>query len=196
MFQRYALYTTSYTTLTPTPVAGRFRRRSATARLLGSRIRIPLRSCMFVSCECGYVLYVAASTTSWSLVQGSSNVCVCLTVCDLETYRIPCLLQTPEGHYCFHNSPQLEPILSQINPVHSILLYFNILFIIIIIIMGRDNSVDIVTRYELDGPGIESRRGRVFPHSPRRPWGSPPTVGTGSFPGVKRPGCGVNHPHP
>jgi hypothetical protein len=31
--------------------------------------------------------------------------------------------------------------------------------------MGRDNSVGIATRYELDGLGIESRWGRDFPHS-------------------------------
>jgi hypothetical protein len=52
MFQRSVLYTTSYKTLTPIPVAVWFRRRSAAARLLGSRVRIPLRVCMFVSREC------------------------------------------------------------------------------------------------------------------------------------------------
>ena len=34
--------------------------------------------------------------------------------------------------------------------------------------MGRESSVGIATRYELDGPGIESRWGRDFPH-PSRP---------------------------
>ena len=34
--------------------------------------------------------------------------------------------------------------------------------------MGRDSSVGIATRYGLDGPGIESRWGRDFPH-PSRP---------------------------
>ena len=38
----------------------------------------------------------------------------------------------------------------------------------IIIIMGRDSSVGIATRYWLDGPRIESRWGRDFP-SPSRP---------------------------
>ena len=33
---------------------------------------------------------------------------------------------------------------------------------------GRDSSVGIATRYELEGPGIESRWGRDFPH-PSRP---------------------------
>ena len=33
--------------------------------------------------------------------------------------------------------------------------------------VGRDSSVGIATRYGLDGPGIESRRGRDFPHLSR-----------------------------
>jgi hypothetical protein len=45
--------------------------------------------------------------------------------------------------------------------------------------MGRDNVVGIATRYELDGPGIESRWGRDFQH-PSRP----------------APGRGVDHPPP
>jgi hypothetical protein len=31
-------------------------------------------------------------------------------------------------------------------------------------IVGRDSAVGIATCYELDGPGIESRWGRDFPH--------------------------------
>jgi hypothetical protein len=34
-------------------------------------------------------------------------------------------------------------------------------------IVGWDSSVGIATRYELDGPGIESRWGRDFPHQSR-----------------------------
>ena len=33
--------------------------------------------------------------------------------------------------------------------------------------MGQDSSVDIATRYGLDGPGIESRWRRDFPHLSR-----------------------------
>ena len=40
-----------------------------------------------------------------------------------------------------------------------------IIIIIIIIIVARDNSVGVATRYGLDGPGIESRWGRKFPHT-------------------------------
>jgi hypothetical protein len=37
------------------------------------------------------------------------------------------------------------------------------------VILGRDSSVGITTRYRLDCPGIESRWGREFPHPPRLP---------------------------
>jgi len=42
------------------------------------------------------------------------------------------------------------------------------IIIFIIIKWGWDIAVDIATRYGLDGPGIESRWGRDFPH-PSRP---------------------------
>ena len=61
---------------------------------------------------------------------------------------------------------------------------------------GRDSSVGIATRYGLDGLGIESQWGsRFFPPVNTGPGGHPAsyTTGTGSFPGVKRPGHGVNH---
>jgi hypothetical protein len=58
--------------------------------------------------------------------------------------------------------------------------------------VGRDGSVRVATRYGLDGPGIESRWRRDFPHPSRPVLGS--TMGIGSFPGVKRPGRGVDHP--
>ena len=47
--------------------------------------------------------------------------------------------------------------------------------------------------------GIESRWGRDFPHPSRTALGPYPasyTMGTGSFPGVKGPGRGVDHPPP
>jgi hypothetical protein len=55
---------------------------------------------------------------------------------------------------------------------------------------GGDSSVGIATRYRLDGPRIESRAlGQTG-------LGAHPasfTMGSGSFPGVKRPGRGVDH---
>jgi hypothetical protein len=62
---------------------------------------------------------------------------------------------------------------------------------------GWDSVVGIETRYGLDRPGIEFRWGRDFPHPSRLALGAYPafnTLGTGSFPGVKRPGRGVDHP--
>jgi hypothetical protein len=66
--------------------------------------------------------------------------------------------------------------------------------------VGRDSSVGIATRYGMDGPGIEFRWGRGFPHPSRPALGAHPssyTMGTGSLPGVKRPRRGVDYPnHP
>ena len=59
---------------------------------------------------------------------------------------------------------------------------------------GRDNSVDIATRYRLDGPGIESRRGWDFPHPSRPALG--PTQPPVSFPGVKWLRCSVHSAPP
>jgi hypothetical protein len=44
-------------------------------------------------------------------------------------------------------------------------------------IVGRVSAVGIATRYGLDGPGIESRWGRDFPHSSRPTlWPTQPPV--------------------
>jgi len=64
---------------------------------------------------------------------------------------------------------------------------------------GPDNSVGIATLYGLDGPGIESRWGgaRLSASVQTGPGAHPAshTIGTGSFPGVKRPGRD-DHPLP
>ena len=64
--------------------------------------------------------------------------------------------------------------------------------------MGRDSSVGIATRSGLDGPGIESRwEGARFSAPVQTGPGAhlaSCTVGTGSFPEVKRPGRGADHP--
>ena len=61
---------------------------------------------------------------------------------------------------------------------------------------GWDSSVGKATRYGLDGLGIEARWGLDIPHLsiPADAHPASYTLGTGSFPGVKRPGRGVNHP--
>ena len=60
--------------------------------------------------------------------------------------------------------------------------------------MGRDSVVGLATCYELDGTGIESRWGRDFEHPSRPAYPASCTIGTGSSPGVKQPGRGVDHP--
>ena len=64
---------------------------------------------------------------------------------------------------------------------------------------GRVSSVSIATRYGLDGPGIGSRWGVRFSATFQNgPEAQPASyiMGTGTFPGVKRPGRGVDHPPP
>ena len=65
--------------------------------------------------------------------------------------------------------------------------------------VGRDSAVGVVTGYGLNGPGIESRWGRDFPHSSTLFLGTLPafcTVGTGSFPGSKVAGAWLWPPTP
>jgi hypothetical protein len=65
-------------------------------------------------------------------------------------------------------------------------------------VMGHDSSVGIATCYGLDGPGMESQWGARFSAPVQTSPGAHPAsyaMGTGSFPGLKRPGRGV-HPHP
>jgi hypothetical protein len=52
------------------------------------------------------------------------------------------------------------------------------------------------TRYGLDGPGIEFRWRLLFAHVQTGPGAHPAsyTMGFGYFPGIKRPGRGVDHP--
>jgi hypothetical protein len=66
-------------------------------------------------------------------------------------------------------------------------------------VCGPGSSVGIATDYGLDGPGIESRwRRGFFAHVQAGPGSHSAycTMGTGSFPGVKRPGRGADHPLP
>ena len=65
--------------------------------------------------------------------------------------------------------------------------------------VGRDSAVGIGTHCGLDGPGIESRWGRDFPHPsiPALVPTQPPVQWVQvSLPAVKRPGGGIEHtPH-
>jgi len=63
----------------------------------------------------------------------------------------------------------------------------------------EDSSVGITTGYGLDGSGDRIPVGARFLALVQTGPGAYPsscTVGTGSFPGVKRPGRGVDHPPP
>jgi len=70
-------------------------------------------------------------------------------------------------------------------------LYYHLTYV------DRDSSVGIATRYGLEGSGIEFQWGARFSAPVQTlPGGHPAsyTMGTGSFPGVKRPGRDVDHP--
>jgi len=63
--------------------------------------------------------------------------------------------------------------------------------------VGRGSSVGIATRYSLDGPGIESQWEARFStpvQTSPGAYAASRAKDTRSFPGVKRPGGGVDHP--
>jgi hypothetical protein len=63
--------------------------------------------------------------------------------------------------------------------------------------VGLDTVVSKMTQYELDGPGIEPRWGRFFPHPSRpavKPNQSPVHWVPGFFHGMQRSGRVVDHP--
>ena len=62
--------------------------------------------------------------------------------------------------------------------------------------MGQDSSVGIAARYGLDGPGIEFRWGRDFLQLSLGPTQPPVRWVIGSFPGLKQPRHGIDHPPP
>jgi len=66
-------------------------------------------------------------------------------------------------------------------------------------VVGRNSAVGVATRYGLDGRGTESRWGAKFSAPAQTGFGAHPAsykMSTGSFPRVKRPGRGVDHPPP
>jgi hypothetical protein len=65
--------------------------------------------------------------------------------------------------------------------------------------VDRDSAVDVATRYGLDDSVIDSRWGRDFSAHFQTVPGvhlASYTMDNGYFPGVKRPGRGVDHPPP
>ena len=64
--------------------------------------------------------------------------------------------------------------------------------------VGQDSAVGTTTHYGVDGPGIEYPWGEIFCTRSDWFWGAPSLLYNGYrvFPGVKRPGHGVDHtPH-
>jgi hypothetical protein len=62
-----------------------------------------------------------------------------------------------------------------------------------------ENSVGVATGYGMDGPGMDPGGGARFSTASQTGRGAhsaPYTMGTGSFPGLKRPVRGVDHPPP
>jgi len=67
----------------------------------------------------------------------------------------------------------------------------SIIIIIIVVIVGRDSSVGIATRYRLHGPGSSPGGGEIFRTCPDRSWGPPSLLYNGYrvFPECKAPGA-------
>jgi hypothetical protein len=125
--------------------------------------------------------------------------------CDIK--KIPRVWRKPGVHYCVHKSTLLVPTLSHMNPMHTLPSYFvNIHF--------KINPFKALWFHYVP-PALTLENSTFYPHSasgdriPVRARFSAPvqtgpgaypafyTTGTGSFPGVKRPGRGVDHqPHP
>jgi hypothetical protein len=100
---------------------------------------------------------------------------------------------TPSLRYTslYFTSPHFTTII-YLKPVSENYLAYNVS-------SGSGSSVGIATGYGLDGPRIEFHWGlRFFAHVQTGPGAHPAscTMGTGSFPGVKRSGRCADHPPP
>jgi hypothetical protein len=96
----------------------------------------------------------------------------------------------------FRPRPIVSSNVFQVVFVH--LVYNSAFICILLLFAGRDSSVGVAIRYVLDGPGIESRWGRDFPHLSRPPWGPPSLLYNGYrvFPGSKEAGTWRRPPTP
>jgi len=95
---------------------------------------------------------------------------------------------------------QNDVLLASTNIIFAVYLSLWVCYILYSYFLQTDfcySTVSIATRYGLDGPGIEFRWGARFSAPVQTGPGAHPasyTMGTGSFPGVKRPGRDVEHP--
>ena len=63
------------------------------------------------------------------------------------------------------NCPTEDAISTQFLMILEVTTYYKFQYLLAAV--RRENAVDVATSYGLDGPGIESRWGRDFPHSSR-----------------------------
>jgi len=100
--------------------------RSTAAWLLGSRVRIPLRVWMFVV----FVLWIATSATSCSLVRTSPTGCVCVSNCVwFRNFNLgpSWAVASQKIKQCPRNCPQL--LLERFNPLLNFFVIFLYFFI-------------------------------------------------------------------
>ena len=134
----------------------------------------------------------SAETCSW-FVQRS--VCVYAVIVHLFLSRYVCIIGRQRRCLAYRKVP-FRPLYKVRSPTHSATFWVflrNKIFVV-----GPGSSGGIPTRYRLDGPGIESLWGMARFSAPVQtgPAAHPAscTMGTGSFPGIKRPGRGADHP--
>jgi hypothetical protein len=169
-------------------------------------------SVSFYHCTIIFILYVRSSCQGHPLTHLKyrphyipvffivSHLFLCDVTINAKIFSILLGVATISSEmYCvFIQSPYLHINMVVSNKLRLPSKYYY--FFLLLIIRGRDSSVSITTGYGLDGPGIESRWGRDISHksSQTGPGVHPAscTMCTGSFPGVKRPGSGADHPPP
>jgi hypothetical protein len=85
--------------------------------LWGGLETIPQKTLFFVSNKKWNCYLLTYLLTELSTSRGAANCSA--------TQELPSILCNPKDHYRVHKSPPLVPILSRINPVHSIPSYFS-----------------------------------------------------------------------
>ena len=104
----------------------------------------------------------------WGCCEGGNEISCSLRGRKLFNELLHCqLLKTDSTLYTYHQLSTEWRVLSPFLIVHFLCYTSSFYILSLCSLMGRDSSVGIATRYRLDGPRIESRWWRVFPHQPR-----------------------------